>query len=151
MQLMDGTVVAAHIKEWIKRETAALVSETGRAPHLAAILVGADAASQVYVGSKVKTCEELGFGSTLLRFDAGISESELLDVIARLNTDDTINGILVQLPLPKHISETAVINAISPAKDVGGFTPVSQGKMVLGQTDFSTGHSLRNLAHAGAL
>ena len=136
MQLMDGAAVAAHIKEGIKTEAAALLAATGRAPHLAAVLVGEDAASQVYVGSKVKTCAELGFGSTLIRLDAGISGEELLGVIAGLNADAAINGILVQLPLPKHIDEQAVINAIDPAKDVDGFHPVSQGRMVLGQPTF---------------
>lgn len=136
MQLLDGSAVSAHIKEQIRLETSALKEKTGKTPHLAAILVGEDPASQVYVGSKVKTCEDLGFNSTLVRLDAGITEEELLRQVQLLNEDADVNGILVQLPLPKHISADAVINAIHPDKDVDGFHPISQGKMVLGQKTF---------------
>lgn len=124
------------IQERIRETAAAKLTQKGRPPHLAAVLVGDDPASQVYVGSKVKTCEALGFGSTLIRKEAGISEAELLDIIAGLNANSEVDGILVQLPLPKHISEKAIINAINPAKDVDGFHPVSQGNMVLGQSTF---------------
>lgn len=110
--------------------------DTGKKPHLAAILVGDDPASQVYVGNKVKSCEELGFDSTLLRPAADITEEQLLQLIQELNENPAVDGILVQLPLPKHISENAVINAIDPEKDVDGFHPVSQGRMVLGQDTF---------------
>ena len=136
MQILDGTAVSAHIREQIKAETAQMLASGRRAPHLAAILVGSDPASQVYVGSKVRTCEELGFGSTLLRFEAGISEQALLAEVHRLNENADIDGILVQLPLPKHISSDAVINSIHPGKDVDGFHPISQGRMVLGQPTF---------------
>jgi len=136
MQLLDGKAVSAHIKAQIKQETEELKAKTGKVPHLAAILVGNNPASEAYVGSKVRTCEELGFGSTLLRFDESISEASLLEEIKKLNNDSRIDGILVQLPLPKHISDDAVINTIDPSKDVDGFHPVSQGKMVLGQPSY---------------
>lgn len=136
MQILDGAAVSAHILQGIKAETAHMREAGKRTPHLAAILVGEDPASQVYVGSKVRTCEELGFGSTMLRLDAGISEQQLLDEVARLNADSNIDGILVQLPLPKHMSSDAIITAIDPRKDVDGFHPISQGKMVLGQETF---------------
>lgn len=136
MQLLDGKAVSAHIKTQIKQETEELKAKTGKVPHLAAILVGNNPASEAYVGSKVRTCEELGFGSTLLRFDESITEASLLEEIKKLNCDDRIDGILVQLPLPKHISDDAVINTIDAGKDVDGFHPVSQGKMVLGQPSY---------------
>jgi methylenetetrahydrofolate dehydrogenase (NADP+)/methenyltetrahydrofolate cyclohydrolase len=136
MQLLDGKVVSAHIKEQIKKDTAAHISAGGKKPHLAAIIVGNNPASEAYVGSKIKTCEELGFGSTLLRFEESITEAQLLDEIKKLNNDKNIDGILVQLPLPKHISDDAVINTIDAGKDVDGFHPVSQGKMLLGQKSY---------------
>jgi len=136
MQLLDGAAVSAHIKEQIRLETLALQTTTGKSPHLAAILVGDDPASQVYVASKVKTCEALGFKSTLIRLEATISEKDLLQQVQKLNEDTDVNGILVQLPLPRHISADAVINAIHPDKDVDGFHPISQGRMVLGQKTF---------------
>lgn len=136
MVLLDGVATAAAIKEEIKLAAAQMLQNKHKKPHLAAILVGNDPASQVYVGNKVKTCEELGFDSTLIRPDASISEQELVALIHELNANDAIDGILVQLPLPGHISENAVINAIHPNKDVDGFHPVSQGKMVLGQDTF---------------
>ena len=136
MQILDGAAVSAHIKSGLREEGEAVRASLGRAPHLAAVLVGNDPASQVYVGSKVRTCEELGFESTLHRKSAEISQEELLGLIATLNEDESIDGILVQLPLPKHISEKAVISAISPDKDVDGFHPLSQGAMVLGTPTF---------------
>lgn len=136
MQLLDGSLVSAHIREQIRSEALEIKAKGGRAPHLAAILVGDDAASQVYVGSKVRTCEELGFGSTLLRFGSDISEAALLEEVQKLNANSEVDGILVQLPLPKHISSDSVINAIDPRKDVDGFHPISQGRMVLGQPSF---------------
>jgi len=136
MQLLDGSVASAHIREQIKADTQQMVAAGNRAPHLAAILVGEDAASRVYVGSKVRTCEELGFGSTSVHLDASISEKELLREVKKLNENPDIDGILVQLPLPKHISSDAIINAIDPRKDVDGFHPSSIGKMVLGQPTF---------------
>lgn len=136
MILLDGVATAAAIKEEIRQAAAEMLQERNKKPHLAAILVGEDPASQVYVGNKVKTCEELGFDSTLLRPDTFISEAELVALIQGLNADPSVDGILVQLPLPKHISENAIINAIDPGKDVDGFHPMSQGKMVLGQDTF---------------
>lgn len=136
MQILDGVAVSAHIKTEIKEETQKLVATGHKRPHLAAILVGNDPASEAYVSNKVKTCDELGFDSTLLRFDTSITEEELVAEIKKLNEDDAIDGILVQLPLPKHISDNAAINTISPEKDVDGFHPITQGKMVLGQPSF---------------
>lgn len=136
MQILDGLAVSAHIKEQIKTEVATIQQNGGKTPHLAAILVGNNPASEAYVGNKVKTCQELGFGSTLLRFDTDITEGFLLAEVHKLNNNQDIDGILVQLPLPKHISENAVINAIHPNKDVDGFHPISQGKMLLGQDTF---------------
>ena len=136
MQILDGTLVSAHIKEQIKQEVIDWQTQGGKKPHLAAILVGNNPASEAYVGSKVKSCESLGFDSTLLRFDADITEAFLLSEVNRLNEDDAVDGILVQLPLPRHISSDLVINTISPAKDVDGFHPISQGKMMLGQPTF---------------
>lgn len=136
MQILDGLAVSAHIKEQIKTEVATIQQNGGKTPHLAAILVGNNPASEAYIGNKVKTCQELGFGSTLLRFDTDITEDFLLAEVQKLNDNQDIDGILVQLPLPKHISENAVINAIHPNKDVDGFHPISQGKMLLGQDTF---------------
>jgi methylenetetrahydrofolate dehydrogenase (NADP+)/methenyltetrahydrofolate cyclohydrolase len=136
MQILDGAAVSAHIKSQIKEEARELKEKHGKAPHLAAVLVGNDPASQTYVGSKVRTCEELGFESTLLRFDESITEAELLEEVKKLNANDSVDGILVQLPLPKHISPDIVINNIDPAKDVDGFHPITQGKMLLGQPSF---------------
>lgn len=136
MQILDGIAVSTHIKTQLKEEVAQTIAAGGKIPHLAAILVGNNPASEAYVGNKVKTCEELGFGSTLLRFDPSISQQQLLEEVAKLNQNEEIDGILVQLPLPKHIEENAVINAIAPEKDVDGFHPISQGKMMLGQPTF---------------
>lgn len=136
MQILDGVAVSAHIKAQIKEETAQLVAQGHKKPHLAAILVGNNPASEAYVGNKVKTCEELGFDSTLLRFEADITEKFLLEQVNKLNRDNAVDGILVQLPLPKHISPDVVINNIDPNKDVDGFHPISQGKMLLGQPSF---------------
>lgn len=136
MQLLDGAVVSAHLKAELKQQVAEQVAAGGKQPHLAAILVGNNPASEAYVGNKVKTCEELGFGSTLLRFDADITEQFLLEQVHMLNNDKNVDGILVQLPLPDHINPDSVINAINPDKDVDGFHPISQGKMMLGQPTF---------------
>ena len=136
MELLDGIKVSEAFLSDIKKEVELRTEQGKKAPHLAAILVGRDPASQTYVGSKVKTCEFLGFKSTLSRLDAETTEAELLALIENYNTNPDIDGILVQLPLPKHISEDKVINAISPQKDVDGFHPTSIGKMVLGQDTF---------------
>ncbi|HTN16903.1 MAG TPA: bifunctional 5,10-methylenetetrahydrofolate dehydrogenase/5,10-methenyltetrahydrofolate cyclohydrolase [Chitinophagaceae bacterium] len=136
MQILDGQAVSAQIKEQIKNEVIALKSKGGKTPHLAALLVGNNPASEAYVGNKVRTCEELGFGSTLLRYGTDISQAELLAEVQQLNENKDIDGILVQLPLPAHIDENSVINAIHPDKDVDGFHPISQGRMLLGQDTF---------------
>jgi methylenetetrahydrofolate dehydrogenase (NADP+)/methenyltetrahydrofolate cyclohydrolase len=136
MQLLDGVLVSGHIKEQIKQEALDLQAAGGKKPHLAAILVGNNPASEAYVGSKVKHCEELGFDSTLLRMPAETTEAALIAEVERLNNDPAIDGILVQLPLPDHISPDSVINAINPDKDVDGFHPISQGRMLLGQPTF---------------
>ena len=136
MILLDGKVASAAVKEIIKSETATLLAKNLRAPHLVAILVGNNGASETYVASKVKNCEEVGFLSTLIRFDSDISEKTLLDKIAELNQDASVDGILVQLPLPKTIAESKVIEAIDPAKDVDGFHPINAGKLVQGLPAF---------------
>jgi methylenetetrahydrofolate dehydrogenase (NADP+)/methenyltetrahydrofolate cyclohydrolase len=136
MQLLDGKLVSTHIKGEIAKQVKAFVSSGKRTPHLVAILVGEDPASQAYVSSKVKTCAELGFQSTLIRYESSLTEDELLRKIHAINLDPTVDGILVQLPLPKHISENNVIEAIKPEKDVDGFHPVNQGKMMLGLPTF---------------
>lgn len=136
MLKLDGTLASKAVKEQLKQQTLRLEQEGKRAPHLAAVLIGSNGASETYVASKVKSCNEIGFDSTLVRFKESISEQELLDKIEELNNDDFIDGILVQLPLPKHISEAKVINAVSPLKDVDGFHPVSVGRMVQGLKTF---------------
>jgi methylenetetrahydrofolate dehydrogenase (NADP+)/methenyltetrahydrofolate cyclohydrolase len=136
MQILDGKKVSQAIKDQLKIDVAQLAAEGKKIPHLAAILVGTDGASETYVASKVKACEEVGFKSTHIRFDADIGEIKLLNKIRDLNNDPDVDGILVQLPLPKHISDEEVINSIDPDKDVDGFHPVSVGRMVLGQPAF---------------
>ncbi len=136
MLVLDGKIAAAAVKEALKVKTASLAAEGKRKPHLAAILVGNNGASETYVASKVKNCEETGFASTLLRLDENCSEADLLKTIANLNQDPSIDGILVQLPLPKQISEQKVIEAIDPSKDVDGFHPVNVGKLVQGLSTF---------------
>lgn len=136
MQLLDGKVVSRAIINDLRSKTAAVLASGKRAPHLAAILVGNNGASETYVASKVKTCTEIGFQSTLKRFPETISEAELLAEIDKLNADDDIDGILVQLPLPAHIADEKVIHRIHPSKDVDGFHPVSVGNMVSGMPTF---------------
>ncbi len=135
MQLLDGKATSQKIKNDIKKNVAQLMLQNQRAPHLAAILVGSNGASQTYVGSKVRSCEEIGFQSTLIQLDENIQEEELIAVVSQLNADEGIDGILVQLPLPKHIDEHKIINAIDPQKDVDGFHPVNTGRMMLGEED----------------
>ncbi|SJZ38466.1 bifunctional 5,10-methylenetetrahydrofolate dehydrogenase/5,10-methenyltetrahydrofolate cyclohydrolase [Sediminibacterium ginsengisoli] len=136
MLLLDGKIASAAVKEELKQQVQQLLENGKRAPHLAAILVGNNGASETYVASKVKNCEETGFRSTLIRFDADIDESVLLAKISELNLDPSVDGILVQLPLPGQISEQKVIEAIDPAKDVDGFHPVNVGKLVQGLPSF---------------
>jgi methylenetetrahydrofolate dehydrogenase (NADP+)/methenyltetrahydrofolate cyclohydrolase len=130
--LIDGKKVASEIKKEIAEEVTKLKSEGKKVPHLAAILVGNNGSSETYVSSKVKDCEEVGFKSTLIRFGNDIEESVLLAQIEQLNNDDDIDGFIVQLPLPGHISEHKVIEAIDPQKDADGFHPVNIGRMVIG-------------------
>jgi len=136
MEILDGKKVSQAVKDQLKIDVAQLFTEGKKVPHLAAILVGNDGASETYVASKVKSCEEVGFKSTLIRFDADISEHLLLEKIGELNDDPDVDGILVQLPLPKHVSDEQVINTINPDKDVDGFHPVSVGRMVQGLPTF---------------
>lgn len=136
MQLLDGKLVSAHIKEEIKKQVQEIIAAGKRAPHLVAILVGENPASQAYVASKVKNCGELGFESTLVKYDADVAEDVLLNKIKEFNQNQLVDGILVQLPLPKHISEDKVIETIHPSKDVDGFHPVNLGKMMLSLPTF---------------
>lgn len=129
MILLDGKKISQEIKEELKKEVAQIKINGGKIPHLAAILVGNDGASETYVQSKVRNCQEVGFHSTLLRLEASISEVELLKKIEEFNQNPEIDGFIVQLPLPKHISETKVIEAIAPEKDVDGFHPINIGRM----------------------
>ena len=132
MELIDGKQTAATIKAEIKKEVEDIVARGGKRPHLAAILVGHDGGSETYVRNKVLACEACGFQSTLLRFEDDITEEELLECVARLNSDDDVDGFIVQLPLPKHISEQKVIEAIDYRKDVDGFHPINVGRMSIG-------------------
>lgn len=130
--IIDGKAIAAVIKAEVKRDAAVLKAERGIVPGLAFILVGEDSASQVYVRSKGKACEEMGFRSITERLPASISEQELLGIIAGFNADRSIHGVLVQLPLPKHINEPRIIESIDYRKDVDGFHPVNVGRLVIG-------------------
>jgi methylenetetrahydrofolate dehydrogenase (NADP+) / methenyltetrahydrofolate cyclohydrolase len=132
MQILDGLFVSKAIKEELKIKVAQLTTEGKKTPHLAAVLVGTHGASETYVSAKVKACNEIGYKSTMVRLDDTISENKLLNIIEELNTDPDIDGILVQLPLPKNISDEKIINAINPAKDVDGFHPINVGRMVQG-------------------
>ena len=136
MQLLDGKSLAQQIKEEIKQEVDKRIAAGFKRPHLAAILVGSDGASETYVGHKVKSCQQVGFESTLLRFPDTTSEQEVLDAVNDLNSNSEIDGFIVQLPLPKHINAESVINAIDPLKDVDGFHPVNVGKLTLGLPTF---------------
>lgn len=136
MQILDGKIVAASVKESLKTKTALLKSEGRKTPHLAAVLVGSNGASETYVASKVKTCEEIGYKSTLVRLEENVDEEMLIATIDKLNNDEDIDGILVQLPLPKQIAEEKIIGMIAPGKDVDGFHPVSVGRLVQGLPTF---------------
>ena len=136
MQLLNGKEASAAIKAALKLDVAQLATEGRKIPHLVAILVGSNGASETYVAAKVKACEEVGFKSTLIRFEESVTSFKLLDTIRELNTDPDVDGILVQLPLPTHISAEEVINSIDPSKDVDGFHPTTVGRMVLGQPTF---------------
>lgn len=132
MQLIDGKKVADEIKAEIAAEVAERVARGERRPHLAAVLVGHDGGSETYVAHKVKACGQCGFESTLIRCEDDVTEEELLDIVARLNEDPSVDGYIVQLPLPKHIDEQRIIEAIDPKKDVDGFHPVNVGRMSIG-------------------
>jgi methylenetetrahydrofolate dehydrogenase (NADP+)/methenyltetrahydrofolate cyclohydrolase len=136
MQILDGQLVSKSIKDSLKTRVAERQAEGKKTPHLAAVLVGHNGASETYVAAKVKACTEIGFKSTLVRLEDTISENELLALIGGLNQDPDVDGILVQLPLPRHIADERVILAIDPAKDVDGFHPVNVGKLVLGSPTF---------------
>lgn len=132
MQLIDGKKVSAELKQEIAAEVEQIVANGGKRPHLAAILVGHDGGSETYVAAKVKACEACGFKSTLIRYEDDITEAELLAKVAELNADDDVDGFIVQLPLPRHISSQKVIEAIDYRKDVDGFHPVNVGRMAIG-------------------
>ncbi|MBO4827043.1 MAG: bifunctional methylenetetrahydrofolate dehydrogenase/methenyltetrahydrofolate cyclohydrolase FolD [Prevotella sp.] len=132
MQLIDGKATAAAIKAEIAEEVKTIVAAGGKRPHLAAVLVGHDGGSETYVKNKVLACEACGFKSSLIRYEDDITEKELLDCVAKLNRDDDVDGFIVQLPLPRHINEQKVIEAIDYRKDVDGFHPVNVGRMAIG-------------------
>lgn len=132
MELIDGKKISAEIKAEIAAEVAQMVAEGKKRPHLAAVLVGHDGGSETYVANKVKSCGECGFKSTLIRYEDDVTEEQLLQTVADLNADPDVDGFIVQLPLPKHISEQKVIEAIDYRKDVDGFHPVNVGRMSLG-------------------
>ncbi|MCX6311646.1 MAG: bifunctional 5,10-methylene-tetrahydrofolate dehydrogenase/5,10-methylene-tetrahydrofolate cyclohydrolase, partial [Bacteroidetes bacterium] len=131
MQLIDGKSIAATIQTEMAEEVKQFIAKGNRAPHLAAILVGNDGGSVTYVNAKVKACEKVGFHSTLIHLDENTTEEELLATVAKLNADPTIDGFICQLPIPKHINEQKIIEAIDPKKDVDGFHPSNVGRMVL--------------------
>lgn len=132
MELIDGKAIAGQVKTEIAKEVSDIVAGGGKRPHLAAILVGHDGGSETYVANKVRTCEEVGFKSTLIRYEEDVTEQVLLDKVVELNNDPDVDGFIVQLPLPKHISEQKVIETIDYRKDVDGFHPVNVGRMSIG-------------------
>lgn len=136
MEIIDGKKIAAEIKETIKAEIANIIDHGERAPHLVAVLVGEDPASETYVAAKEKACREVGITSSVYRLADTVKEDELLKVIGFLNVDEEVDGYIVQLPLPKHINETKILEAILPSKDVDGFHPANLGRMVLGLPTF---------------
>lgn len=136
MKLIDGKAIAAQIKEEIAKEVQQIKAKGGKTPHLAAVLVGHDGGSETYVANKVKACEAVGFKSTLIRLEEEVTEEELLHRVDQLNNDPDIDGFIVQLPLPKHISEAKITEAIDYRKDVDGFHPVNVGRMSLGMPCF---------------
>ncbi|MBQ8564249.1 MAG: bifunctional methylenetetrahydrofolate dehydrogenase/methenyltetrahydrofolate cyclohydrolase FolD [Bacteroidaceae bacterium] len=132
MQLIDGKAISAQIKQEIAQEVEEIVAAGGKRPHLAAILVGHDGGSESYVAHKVKACEQCGFKSSLLRFEEDITEDQLVAEIEKLNNDDDVDGFIVQLPLPHHINEEHVIEAVDYRKDVDGFHPINVGRLSIG-------------------
>lgn len=138
MEIIDGKRIAGEIKGEIAAEVEKMVAQGLKRPHLAAVLVGHDGGSETYVASKVKACAECGFKSTLVRFETGVTQAELLATIGKLNKDDDIDGFIVQLPLPKHIDEQKIIEAIDYRKDVDGFHPINVGRMSIGLPCFQS-------------
>ena len=136
MNILDGKIVSQAVKDSLKEVIGKLVSQQKKTPHLAAILVGSNGASETYVASKIKNCVEVGFRSSLVRLDENCSEENLTDAINKLNLDDDVDGILVQLPLPKHINEEKIISLVNPDKDVDGFHPLNAGKLMQGLPAF---------------
>lgn len=136
MQIIDGKATAKQIRQEIAAEVETMVANGAKRPHLAAVLVGHDGGSETYVANKIKACEECGFVSSLKRFEADITEEQLLSVVKDLNEDPDVDGFIVQLPLPKHISEEKVTEAIDPRKDVDGFHPQNVGRMTIGAPAF---------------
>ncbi len=136
MQILDGVKLAREIKEEIKQDVEAAVKNGQRKPHLAAVLVGSDGASQTYVNNKIKDCEQVGFKSSLIKLPNTVSQTELLETIEKLNTQKDLDGFIVQLPLPKQIDQEKVIEAINPKRDVDGFHPENFGKMALDMSTF---------------
>jgi methylenetetrahydrofolate dehydrogenase (NADP+)/methenyltetrahydrofolate cyclohydrolase len=132
MTLIDGKLISKQVKEELKIEVDKIIAEGGKIPHLAAVLVGDNGASETYVASKIRSCEQIGFKSTLVRRDANATEEEVLEIIDELNKDEDIDGFIVQLPLPDHINVDKVIEAIDPKKDVDGFHPINIGRMAKG-------------------
>ena len=132
MQLIDGKILSDTIKNEIKIDVEQIILRGGKRPHLAAVLVGNNAASEAYVGNKIRSCEQVGFNSTLIRRDVNVTQAELLEIVQDLNNNEDIDGFIVQLPLPKHIDESAVTLAIEPKKDVDGFHPINFGRMAQG-------------------
>ena len=149
MQLIDGKATAAVIKQEIAGQVEQIVNAGGRRPHLVAVLVGHDGGCETYVANKVKACEVCGFKSTLVRYEDDVTEAELLAKIAELNADDDVDGMIVQLPLPKHISEQKIIEAIDYRKDVDGFHPVNVGRLAAGLPTFisATPRGIMELLH----
>ncbi|MBD5191777.1 MAG: bifunctional methylenetetrahydrofolate dehydrogenase/methenyltetrahydrofolate cyclohydrolase FolD [Bacteroidales bacterium] len=138
MELIDGKKVSQEIKKEIALEVQSILAAGGKRPTLAAILVGHDGGSETYVANKIKACEECGFNSKLIRFESDVTEEQLLDAIKELNSDDDVDGFIVQLPLPKHISEQKVIEVIDYKKDVDGFHPINVGRMSIGLPCFKS-------------
>lgn len=136
MNILDGKLVSQFIKQELKKKLELDTNDNRRSPHLAAVLIGSNAASETYIASKIKNCAEVGFKSTLIRLEENVSEEKLVSEISALNLNADIDGILVQLPLPKHISEERIIQLVEPAKDVDGFHPVNAGKMMQGLPSF---------------
>ncbi len=136
MNIIDGKKISKEVKKEIAEEVKNIVNSGNRQPHLAVIIVGTDGASQIYVKNKIKSCEQVGFKSTHIALPADISENKLIEKVQELNNDKNLDGFIVQLPLPEHISEQKIIETISPKKDVDGFTPVNIGKMTIGLDAF---------------